>query len=292
MRVPNINMQRLTLEGIQSNLREVERATGEIVSGRRVSAPSDDPAAARSIMRTNAGLQANDQFLRNMSRVNSFLAMEDVVLSQLGDVLTRGRELALSQGGSTASAATRETAARELRELMAFVQDLGNTRVGERYLFGGAQSTTPPFAAGSTSAAPLPTGASPVEIGPGRTLVPNRSAREIFGDTGALAALEELAQALDANDPESIRGAQVTLSRAFDQVQVLVGELGGRMNRLDLAASRSADLELNLVEYRSDLEDVDFEEAISRLSNRQAAYQAALLATSRIMSVNLTDYLR
>jgi flagellar hook-associated protein 3 FlgL len=292
VRVPNINIQRATLEGIQSNLREVERATGEIVSGRRVSAPSDDPAAARSIMRTNANLQANEQVLRNMSRVTSFMAMEDVVLAQLGDVLTRGRELALAQGGSTADASTRETAARELQELMAFVRDLANTRVGDRHLFGGTQSTTPPLAPGATSADPLPTGGSPVEIGPGRTLTPNRSAQEVFGDSGALAALEELAAALQANDPEGIHGSQLALKGAFDQVQILVGDLGSRMNRLDLAASRSSDLELNLVEYRSDLEDVDFEEAISRLSSRQAAYQAALLATSRILSVNLTDYLR
>ena len=36
----------------------------------------------------------------------------------------------------------------------------------------------------------------------------------------------------------------------------------------------------------------DFEQAVTELVGRQTAYQAAMLATSRVMGMNLTDYLR
>ncbi|TVR54313.1 MAG: flagellar hook-associated protein 3 [Gemmatimonadales bacterium] len=292
MRIPNIILQQRTLEGIQSNLREVDRAAREIASGRRISAPSDDPAAARSILRTNSSLQANEQFARNISSARTLLDLEDVALQQMGDVLSRGREIALSQGGSTASTESRAVAAREVDGLVEFLRDLANTRLGERYIFGGVDATSPPIPADGDPPPPLPEGELAVEIAPGRTTLVNHSASQIFGATGALEALEDLARALRDDDGEVIRAGDGALSWAHAQVQVLVGETGSRMSRLDLAASRLDAMDLTLAEYRSDLENVDFEEAISRMANRQAAYQGALLATSKLLSVNLVDYLR
>lgn len=292
MRITNVNLQRRTLDGIQANLREMDRSIRQISTGLRVESPSDDPAATRSILRTNGALSANTQFARNISRAQSFVRAEEVVLDQLGDVLTRSRELALGQAGSTANADTRQAAAREVEGILSFVADLGNSRLGGRYLFGGTASSTPPFPPGTTPPPPLPTGGTPIEIGPGRTVAPNVSASEIFEDTGVLAALEALAEGLRSNDPDTIRQAEGALNQAFAQVQILNGEVGSRANRLELAQSRIDDLSLNLTEYRSDLQDVEFEEAVSRLAMSQTAYQAALAATARILGVNLTDYLR
>lgn len=292
LRITNVNLQRRTLDGIQANLREMDRAARQITTGLRVEAPSDDPAAARSVLRTNAALSANTQYARNISRAQSLVRAEEVVLDQLGDVLTRSRELALGQAGSTANADTRQAAAREIEGILSFVADLGNARIGGRYIFGGTESATAPFSPGTVPPPPLPTGGTALEIGPGRTLTPNASAAEIFEDTGVMAALEALAEGLRTNNPDAIRQAEGALNQAFAQVQILNGEVGSRANRLELALSRIDDLALNLTEYRSDLQDVEFEEAVSRLAMSQTAYQAALAATARILSVNLTDYLR
>ena len=43
---------------------------------------------------------------------------------------------------------------------------------------------------------------------------------------------------------------------------------------------------------KSDVEEVDVEEAVTELVSRQTAYQAAMLATSRVMGLTLADYLR
>jgi flagellar hook-associated protein 3 FlgL len=39
------------------------------------------------------------------------------------------------------------------------------------------------------------------------------------------------------------------------------------------------------------LEDADMEKAITELVSRQNTYQAAMLATSRVMGLNLANYL-
>ena len=44
--------------------------------------------------------------------------------------------------------------------------------------------------------------------------------------------------------------------------------------------------------HKSDLQDVDAASAITELTSRQAAYQAALLAISKSANMSLTDYLK
>ncbi len=291
VRVPDSSRYLRALESIKSNLGAMDRVTREVASGRRISAPSDDPAATRSLLRTNSALQSNAQFARNTSRARSLVGMEDVALHHLGDVLVRAREVALAQAGSTANSASREIAAREIEGIIAFVQDLGNTRLGDRYIFGGLDVSSPPFGPGYDPADPLPEGNSAIEIAPGRNVPTNHSASEVFGESGVLEALRTLANVLMGNDGAGIAAAEGLLERAHSEVQLLVGEVGSRMNRIDLAESRILSTDLMLLEFRSDLEEVDLAEALSRLTARETAYQAALLATSRMLSLSLAHYL-
>ncbi len=290
MRIPTINLQRTSLEGIQSNLRAMDSAMRQLTSGNRVEVPSDDPAASRSIIRTNSVLEENKQYSRNISRARSLNTLQESVLDQVDELLVRGREIAIGQAGSTATEQTRLAAASEVRGLIESMTDLANTRLGNRYIFAGLESGRPPLP--TEDGAPLPTGSTPIEIGPGRTVAPTESASRIFGDTGALAALEELALALETNNASAIQQSSYELRESQSQLQVLVAETGNLTNRLEAAGSRLEMLEANLMQYRSDLRDVNFEEVISELAARETAYQAALLATSRILSQNLTDFLR
>ena len=62
--------------------------------------------------------------------------------------------------------------------------------------------------------------------------------------------------------------------------------------QLDVATSNLDALDTSLRSFKSQLQDADIEKAVSELVGRQTAYQAAMLATSRVMSLNLADYLR
>jgi flagellin-like hook-associated protein FlgL len=48
---------------------------------------------------------------------------------------------------------------------------------------------------------------------------------------------------------------------------------------------------LDLKERLSDTEDADMAEMITQLQTRQVAYQAALLAASKISEINILNYL-
>jgi flagellar hook-associated protein 3 FlgL len=207
-------------------------------------------------------------------------------------VLTRVKELGISQAGSTASAETRQVTATEIEGLREFVISLGNTKFSGSYIFGGQYADTEPFSSAGADPTHPPSGTQQVEGGSGTFYAVNHSGQEIFVDSGVLDALEKVALALKANSQDDIAASLTDLDAAFDKIQEVIGDLGARMTQVDTALSNLDALDVNLQTFRSDLQDAEMEEVISKLVSRQASYQAAMLANSRIFQSTLADYLR
>jgi len=291
LRITNSTLAKEALSGFQAQMRALDTARREASTGLRVSRASDDPLAAAGVMQSASGLRALEQYRRNLETARARLDLEDSVVDQLGNALTRAKELAMSQAGSTASGATRAAAAKEVARLAHFARDLANTQFAGSYLFGGQYADRAPFVDGVLDPDRPPSGALRVEAGARLFLETGHSAQELFLDTGAVDGLDGLAGALEANDPGAIRNVMAGLDGAFDRVQNLVGDLGARMNQVDVALSNLDSLEVNLQTFRSSLEDADLAEAVTRLVERQGALEAAMLSNSKILTLTLTDYL-
>ena len=82
------------------------------------------------------------------------------------------------------------------------------------------------------------------------------------------------------------------LDAAFDSLQTLVGDVGAKGKQLDSTQTNLDAYKANLTTFKSSLEEIDLETAVTELTNRQVAYQAAMLATTKVMGLTLTDYLR
>lgn len=306
MRITNQMMQRDASLRMQGNLRQVNTALQQATTGLRLQRASDDPAAASSAMQARGSLRALDQYRRNVQNATSRLTQVESTLDQLTGTLTRAKELGLAQGGDTANAATRKIAAAEARQLLAHAVALGNTQFQGEYLFGGLN--TDPAGAAPFVAAPTflpadptnpdftanadPTGKRQAEIATGQVFRGTADGKEVFLNSGALKALYDLAEGLDQDDAPRIRTALGALGSAFDHTQALLGEAGASMNQLQVTSTNLDALEINLQTFKSDLEDADFEKAVTELVSRQTAYQAAMMATSRVIGMTLTDYLR
>ncbi len=292
MRITNQVLYSQALGSTQRLMAEIGDLQRTITSGLRVERPSDDPAAIGSIMKTSGGLRALEQYRDNLGIAQSRLSLENGVLDQITDVLTRAKELALGQGGATASTETREAVRKEVEGLTAHLIDLGNTQFTGSYLFGGAYADQRPFSTAGVDPARPPADDFMVEGGAGRTFLGNHGGQEVFVDSGALDALAALSQALASDSPDGIQSAIGDIDDAFHAVQALTADVGARMNRADRALENLDSLEMELLEQRSGLQDTDMEEAITKLVNRQVTYEAAMMANARIMNLTLTDYLR
>ncbi len=293
MRITSNAIQQQTLAALRDGMAGMAEAQQRVATGRRLQKPSDDPVAAAGILRSARGLRALDQFARNIDSADSRLSAEEQSLDQLTNLLTRAKELATGSLSVSADASAMASARSEVEGLLSAAIEQGNARFAGGYLFGGATADRPPFAAdGSVAAGANPSGDHKVDIGGSNWFATNHDGKEAFLDTGVFAALEQLSGALGQESQEGIADAMTALDGAFSGVQVKLSEVGARMNRLDVARANVEALDLNLTTLRSDLEDADMEQAVSDLVSRQIAYQSALLATSKILSTTLTDYLR
>lgn len=294
MRITNNLTLMRSLGTVQRGLSEVADAQNKVSTGQRINRPSDDPATASRVLATDSDLRALTQYGRNISAARERLSVEETALDQVSGILERARELAYGQSGANANAQTRSVTADEVDELYRQVVQIANTQSGDAYVFGGLYPDRAPLDAVTGAEDPAaPTRQSPsYEVGAGSVMQGAHGAGTLFVDSDVLASIEALSTALRANDTATIQGSADRIDAAHSNLQGFVGEVGARQIRLDVAEANVESLDLNLRNLRSDLMDVEMEEAITVLVNRQAAYQAALLSTSRILDTTLTNYLR
>jgi flagellar hook-associated protein 3 FlgL len=301
MRITSNMIAAQQMTALQSNISLMQQAQERASSGKKLNVASDDPAAAMSVMGTGSSLRALEQYRTNVQRASDRIDLEDRVLSQLGDLISRAKELAVSQAGDTANDQTRSVANAEVQQLFHQIVQLGNTKFGGEYLFGGDQSATQPFSdSGSGGSLDYtstnPQGQRSIGVGDGQTIAPSHDGKQVFLDTGVLDAVKDLAHSLDSTSPTygkaGVSAAMSKLDNAFDSVQGVVGDTGALGNRLSSVGQNLDALKMNLTAFKSNLEDVDIETAMTELTNRQVAYQAALLATSKVTNLSLSDYLK
>lgn len=292
MRITNGIIQRSALANLQLNMRRMLDAQEAMSTGKIIRAVSDDPIGASQVMQASGSLRALDQYRRNISSATARVNAEEGALDGLTGILERAKELGLSQAGSNASPQTRLTAKAEVDQLLASAVQIGNQKHEGEYLFGGMQSTTVPFQSTTPPFATAPpTGARQTEISESQFLTTNHNGTEVFLDTNVLGALNALSTALGANDLTGIQSSLTALDGAHDAVQNLIGDVGARSSQLEVTSSNLTALDTQLRTFRSALEDADTEKAVTELVTRQNTYQAAMLATSRVMSLNLASYL-
>ena len=97
-------------------------------------------------------------------------------------------------------------------------------------------------------------------------------------------------------DQAAFNNAISTASRQFsnslDNVLTVRADVGTKLNELDSLDIIGDDRELNYASTRSDLIDLDYNEAISDYSLTQVGLQASQQAFSDISGMSLFDYLR
>lgn len=276
----------------------MERASRQVSTGLRIEVPSDAPADTSAVMGASTQLRALEQYERNIGLARNASDAQEGALNALTDIMTRARELAVGQASATATTATRRAVKEEVDQLLRQAVQLANTRHNDAYLFGGVRGDVAPAAIVDGAVLDFTiTDTDPVDgvdIAEGQRLRVTDDAESIFGTStsGALAALRDLGAALDADDPAAIGTSIAGINDAFQTVQARLGATGARANQLQMTEQNLGALKLTLTAFRAQLREVDVEQAMTELVSRQTTYQAAMLAASRVIDLNLTSYLR
>ncbi|MGE3848972.1 MAG: flagellar hook-associated protein FlgL, partial [Gammaproteobacteria bacterium] len=127
---------------LQASTRDLQT---QISSGKRISTPGDDPVAAVEVMQINDRTNASTQFDRNGALAEQRLTQVDDVLGGVSNMLQRVNDLLLQGRSEQLGNSDRDAIAKEIREQMDVLLDIGNTRTaaGEFSVAGAKVGTRP-----------------------------------------------------------------------------------------------------------------------------------------------------
>jgi len=111
------------------------------------------------------------------------------------------------------------------------------------------------------------------------------------GRSDALETLRQIEEALRAGDRVAIANGLTDSQWHLDRLLALRGEMGTRMQQVQMGKQRLGDGVLTLRDLLSEVQDVDIAEALIGLKSQEITYQAAAAAASTIHRASLLNYL-
>tara|TARA_R110002110_G_scaffold405241_1_gene624194 strand:+ start:26423 stop:27625 length:1203 start_codon:yes stop_codon:yes gene_type:complete len=400
MRLSSVQIFQQGISAILDQQARLQRTQEQLATGQRLLNPSDDPVAAVQILDISEDLAQLDQYNRNGDLAQGQLALEESVLSDVGNVLQRVRELVVQANNASQTPETRASIATEISARLDEMVALANTRdASDEYIFAGFQASTQPFvrsggsvnyqgddgqrflqlsdnsqiavrdsgrdvfqaarsgngeftvasAAGNTGNAVISqrnvtgsfvpdtyaitftqvnptapvtyqiTDSAPAVIASG-TYIPGESidvggaALTIEGDPAdgdsfsvAPAARQDLFASLQGivdtlngatGSNSDIAKLNTALGQSLDEMDQALGhilnvraDVGVRLARIDSQREQNDSFNLQLQETLSDVQDLDYAEAVSRLNLQLTALQAAQQAYVKVQGLSLFNYL-
>jgi flagellin-like hook-associated protein FlgL len=141
--------QRSIFRNITTNLGfltyDMSRINGQIATGKRVNKPSDDPSGGALILAMRTVLADVTQYNRDVALADDWLKTNESILMNMKLIVERGNVLSEQMSTDTYTDANMDVAAKEVEKLMEGLIKMGNTRIGDRYIFAGQKTEIPPF---------------------------------------------------------------------------------------------------------------------------------------------------
>jgi flagellar hook-associated protein 3 FlgL len=283
------------------------RLQNQAATGKRISQLSDDPA----MMRQALDLQAQDsqlaQYRQNIASLQGQATSSYTAISGLKNVSSRAGEIATLADGTRSPEELGVYATQVTQLIQQGVQLMNSTWQGN-HIFGGTQTTQPPFvatsdangnvtgvtyqgndsvpaaeiAAGATVSVQVP-GANTSGSGPAGLITDTRNGADFFNH---LIALQN--HLLAGNTTAISSQDQPALAKDEENINSQIANNGLIQSHLATADSLAATQSLSVEQTVSQLSDADLAQTLTELSATQTAYQAALQSGAKLLNPNMT----
>ncbi|MEB3751033.1 flagellar hook-associated protein FlgL [Geobacillus icigianus] len=295
MRVTQFMLANNMLRNLSNSYDRLGKYQEQLTTGKKITRPSDDPVVAMKGIAYREELARVKQYQRNIGEVHNWIDSADDALDKVGLALQRIQELVVQASTDTATPEDRKKIADEIDQIQKHVVDIANTKIGDKYIFNGADTKNPLFIGypGQPGFAVNGNqGDVEIEVFGGIKLDVNIDGKTLF--TGMIGMLDQLKTAL--NDPSSNgKAIEGYLSRIETQQNALLSarsELGAKQNRVEMMENRLATQEEIATKLMSNNEDIEYEKAITDLITQESVHRAALSVGARIIQPTLVDFLR
>lgn len=327
MRISTSQLFGVGTQGIQRNQIDSLKTNMQISTGKRIVTPQDDPVGASQALVYTQAKEVNSNYLENQGVAGDQLKLTETKLNDVTRMLQSTLSSFVQAGNTTLNDANRQAIAKQLEVNLKELVGLSNTQDGTgNYLFSGYQVNKQPFVPGTTAptdpAGSAYGGTSPavrymeyqgdqgvktLQVEASRDMPVNLVGSEVFmniRDRNGVATgrsmfdtmqnmIDTLNTPIDSN-PNYQADYQRSLNELhanLDNVLRVRSTIGSQLNELTSLGKSATDTGLNYETVLSNLQDLDYTEAFTRLSRQQMQLQSSQLSFMKISSLNLFNYM-
>lgn len=213
------------------------------------------------------------------------------------------KELGIQASNDTLAPDDRKAIGVEMKALRDQLLSLGNTRDDSgNYLFSGTRVNTPAFAEdsnghvqyqGDQTQTRIPAGVErTVQFTRAGTDVYSRVVREDGQSVGFFDALDQMITAIDDSATANIHQGVADLGQMHNSLTLSQAQNGSDQIVVQSQLDMLDETALRLKSTLSEIEDLDYAEAVSRMNKEMMALEAAMGSFAKISGLSLFDYIR
>jgi len=283
------------------------QSQAQLSTGKKVVQVSDAPDEATAIQRLKSVIARQDSFEQAVKTAQNRLNAEETALEATANIMVRMKELTIQALNDTYGPKDREIIAVEMQGLQEDLLSYANTRdVNGAYLFSGSRVFTPPFAANAQGDIVYQGDETVnlVEVGDQRSLRLNRTGTEVFGRVtrdmpngstegrSFFQSVQDLVDAVRTSDRGAMNRGLAEFDTLNQQVAISQAKVGSAMNVVSNQTAVLEETRLQLKTVLSEIEDLDYTEAVTEMQKRMMALEASQASFAQISRLNLFDYIR
>lgn len=289
------HVQRRVEDAKQQNAHALDRLSSQ----KEIQKLSDNPIGATQVIRFRDNIEDTRQFQKNIDYSKGFLERTEGALSSMADNLIRVKELAISMNNDTYDATSRAATAREVREIIDEIVQLGNSTFSGKYIFGGFRNQTPPLSMDGEYLGD--DGSIYIQVSPGNFRQINLQARSLFessqaereaGHFNMIHALEMLHEGLTSNNKDMLQKSLTEVDFHLNKTTSHQATIGGIWNAIQDTQDRLESEEVLMRTKLSKVQDTDFYDASSEFRRTEVVLQGTMMASTKLLQPSLLNFLQ
>jgi flagellin len=259
MTVINTNVSALNARAaMATNARSLDQVMGQLSTGRRINAASDDAAGLAIAAKMTSQIRGLNQAVRNANDAITMLQTAEGATNEITNMLQRMRELAVQASNDTYSSDDRTALDSEFSALRTEIARVASTtKWNDIGVLDGS--------AGTSGTVKFQIGA----VGGG-----DNSLTFTFGNFNSANVMSNISAA-GISTQASAASAIGFASSAIAAVNSKRSDMGAVINRLQYTIDNLTNISTNSAASRSRIEDADYSAATTELARRQVIQQAA-----------------
>jgi flagellar hook-associated protein 3 FlgL len=280
------------LMGLQSDVNDLNE---KISSGKKVRSPADDPVASARIIEINNNKSMKDTFAETRKTASGVLENYESNLQSVTELMLNIKTSLTAAGNATYNDSQRQSIATELQGRLDSLISLANAKDSMgNFIYSGFTTDKPAFT--STGVFQGETSRMNLQIDDNRTMPTTFTGDSVFNANGnnLFANMQQAITLLntpitDATTRTTFTNGLATAlqntDKSLDSILDTRAQIGSQLNEIQILDDTGSDIDLQYSKVLSDLQDLDYTQALSDLAKKNTIMEAAqksFVSTSKL----------